>query len=185
MRHDQKREIPWRDNAHHPNWLTHDHPQGGFAQRVVALAVQGSRKCRRIAPDVSGRLNFAARLRDWLADLQAIQQRDFLAAGVDQVSHFQQDGGAVCALHAGPDARIESLPRGRNCGFTFKQSRLLAARYQHIMRRAVPRQHPAIAVFHECAIDEQVKVPPRLAQGVAEAMAVGVERGVHRRLMNS
>ena len=120
--------------------------------------MQVTRQRRRIAPDVRGALNFAARLSNWLTNFETIQQRDFLAPRIDHIGHLQQYGGAFSTLHAGPDTRVEGLACGCNCSLRLCCACALTTRNQHAVRGAMAFKGPAIRAFHMLAINEKVIV---------------------------
>ena len=113
------REVPGQDRTDHPDRLADDHPKGvapGRRDRVVQLVDRLGVPAERLDRLRQVRL---ATIRDRLARLERIEQRQLLGVRLDQVGQAQEDGLALGRGAARPAAVVESAAwpkrRRRRC----------------------------------------------------------------------
>ena len=94
--------------------------QHGVAEIGVGVAGERARKRRRIAPDVDGAADLAARLGNRLAGFQSIEPGDFLEPRLDQVGRLEQDRGTLAGLHPRPGTGLEGVVRGLDRRLDFR-----------------------------------------------------------------
>ncbi|MNF94468.1 hypothetical protein D3C84_771800 [compost metagenome] len=103
----QQREVPGQHAAHHPDGFTHDHGQRVTAHRggvvinlvdqlgVPAQRMNGVRHIDQLA------------LADWLAAVETLKDRQFVAMPFEQIGKLQQDGFALFWRNGSPAAILK------------------------------------------------------------------------------